>query len=220
MNRPDFHVIHTQGVPIATQLQIEEKLLRHDDRNFCWINEGTSPTIVLGVSGKPDQWIDLKQNFLPVIQRFSGGGTVIVDENTIFITFIMQKTFPAFPENIHAWAIEIYQKAFPQITLCQNDYVIQSRKCGGNAQYIKKNRWLHHTSFLWDYNPTHMQLLLTPPKMPSYRANRSHADFLTPLKDHFPQKTAWIQRFKNELSALFPTQSFNLSCLSNENSGS
>jgi lipoate-protein ligase A len=30
---------------------------------------------------------------IPVIKRFSGGGTVIVDENTLFVTFVCDDEF-------------------------------------------------------------------------------------------------------------------------------
>ena len=52
---------------------------------------------------------------------------------------------------------------------CCSDYVFQQRKFGGNAQAITGKRWLHHTSFLWDYRPEAMALLQHPPKAPEYR---------------------------------------------------
>lgn len=51
-------------------------------------------------------------------------------------------------------------------------------KIGGNAQYIKKDRWLHHTSFLYDYKPHLMQLLKHPKKTPAYREGRGHEAFV------------------------------------------
>lgn len=44
------------------------------------------------------------------------------------------------------------------------------RKFGGNAQAITKGRWLHHTSFLWDFRDERMRLLKHPGKAPEYRA--------------------------------------------------
>lgn len=35
---------------------------------------------------------------------------------------------------------------------------------GGNAQAITKGRWLHHTSFLWDFDPANMLYLQMPDK--------------------------------------------------------
>lgn len=50
------------------------------------------------------------------------------------------------------------------------DYVFGERKFGGNAQAITKNRWLHHTSLLWDFADARMALLKHPSKVPEYRA--------------------------------------------------
>lgn len=50
------------------------------------------------------------------------------------------------------------------------DYVFGDRKFGGNAQSITKNRWIHHTSFLWDYEVNNMAYLKLPKRVPEYRS--------------------------------------------------
>ena len=47
----------------------------------------------------------------------------------------------------------------PQFSLRENDYVLGAHKIGGNAQSIVKGRWVHHTSFLWDFDPAKMRYL-------------------------------------------------------------
>lgn len=161
----------------------------------------------MGISGQPEALLNcdsVKRDKIPVIKRFSGGGTVIVDENTLFITFIMAKDhFPvhAFPEPILRWSADLYANAWqiPNFTLRENDYCIGEKKCGGNAQYIKKDRWLHHTSFLWDYNQKNMGHLLLPAKRPKYRQDRPHEDFLTRLKEHAPSTDALVDRLVKQL---------------------
>ena len=54
------------------------------------------------------------------------------------------------------------------------DYTFGERKFGGNAQAITKQRWLHHTSLLWDFDPANMALLKHPAAVPEYRAVRRH----------------------------------------------
>jgi lipoate-protein ligase A len=206
-----FHLVHTQNISILEQLRLEEALLRADQRNWCLINEGSTPAIVMGISGKKEELVDLNaaaEHQIPLIKRFSGGGTVIVDKDTLFITFICDKTmhpFPAYPEPILKWTAEIYRAAFQDLPfdLRENDYVIGEKKCGGNAQYIKKDRWLHHTSFLWDYAPHHMQLLLHPKKTPTYRQNRVHDDFLCRLCTYLPSKKALLDQFKTALGTRY-----------------
>lgn len=206
-----MNLLHLQSYPIYEQLVLEEALLRADTDNWCIINKGSSPAIVMGISGKKEELIDEQKAFLegvPLIKRFSGGGTVIVDENTLFVTFICQKnihTFPAYPEPIMKWTEELYRNVFqhPDFKLQENDYVFGSKKCGGNAQYIKKERWLHHTSFLWDYKPENMKSLLHPKKTPSYRAGRSHEDFLCRLGDFFADREILIEKLILELEQRF-----------------
>ena len=205
------HLIHLKNVSIFDQLLLEERLLRDDTRNFCILNEGVSPAIVMGISGKPEELIHFQVaqslNF-PIIQRFSGGGTVVVDEDTLFVTFLCNKKefkFPAYPEKIMKWTESFYQNAFPipEFALRENDFVIGDFKCGGNAQYIKKERWLQHTSFLWDFCPQKMETLLIPRKTPEYREGRSHGDFLCTLNKKLPSKEAFFDHIKKELLAQF-----------------
>ncbi len=172
----------------------------------------------MGISGNPPLLLDLprvKEDRIPVLQRFSGGGTVVVDEATLFITFIFSKggvDIHPFPEKILRWSADLYGSAWqiPGFQLQENDYAIEDKKCGGNAQYIRKERWLHHTSFLWDYQPENMNYLLLPPKRPQYRKDRSHGDFLCRLKDHSPHPNELIAKLRTELVKRFYIEDFDL----------
>jgi len=216
-----LHLLHLKSHSILHQLQLEEALLRTDSRNWCIINEGSPPAIVMGISGKSHELIDIekaKRNNIPLIKRFSGGGTVVVDGNTLFITFIFQKEIHpfSFPEPIMRWSENLYQAALPLkgFQLKENDYVIDEKKCGGNAQYIKKERWLHHTSFLWDYTPHLMELLLHPKKTPSYRQGRVHHDFLCRLNEFLPNSSILTSSLKEELSRRYTLDEVTLEQLS------
>lgn len=161
----------------------------------------------MGISSPPEKLLNLesvKAEKIPVIKRFSGGGTVIVDENTLFVTFIIAKEaldIPPFPEPILRWTENVYKKSWqiPHFQLRENDYCIGDLKCGGNAQYIKKDRWLHHTSFLWDYSDENMRHLLLPTKRPKYRLDRSHSKFLTRLKNYTQNPEVLIANLKKAL---------------------
>jgi len=200
-----------KNVSIFEQLLLEEALLRNDTRNFCIVNQGSTPAIVMGISGKPHELVNMSQANtlkLPIIKRFSGGGTVVVDDNTLFVTFIFQKDshpFQAYPEPIMKWSEGIYKPVFTSssFSLRENDYVIEEKKFGGNAQYIRKDRWLHHTSFLWDYEKEKMSSLLLPKKTPKYREGRDHEDFLCKMKDQLSSKEEFFQRLKKSLKDSF-----------------
>ncbi len=206
-----LHLVQLNQMPILEQLQLEEALLRTDQRNWCLINEGSPPAIIMGISGKPEELIHqerFKQTPVPLIRRFSGGGTVFIDENTYFVTFICNTSFISispFPAHIMQWTAKIYQTLFAPhpFSLIENDYVLGHQKCGGNAQSICKNRWLHHSSFLWDYSLTNMDYLLPPKKMPLYRQQRSHGEFLCRLRDYWSQQISFKKKLIEHLSFQF-----------------
>jgi lipoate-protein ligase A len=206
-----LHVLQLNSVPILQQLQIEEALLRVDKRNWCLINHNACPAIVMGISGKPHELINqdkMQAAPVPLIRRFSGGGTVFIDQDTYLITFICNvDSVPIhpFPEHIMRWTEKIYCPLFGAhpFALRENDYVIGERKCGGNAQSITKQRWLHHSSLLWDYKNAHMDYLLLPKKRPNYRQERPHNDFLYALKEVWPAKTAFLEQLRTHLEQQF-----------------
>ncbi|KAJ4963567.1 hypothetical protein NE237_023506 [Protea cynaroides] len=192
---PLMNIVRFKGMPILEQLHLEERIFRTSSNNWCIINDGTNaPTIVMGVSGKPSELLELKlvlQDKVPVVRRFTGGGTVIVDPGTIFVTFICNKdavpNVELYPRPIMSWSGQIYEDVFRGIGdfhLRDNDYVFGNRKFGGNAQSISRRRWIHHTSFLWDYDVRNMAYLKVPKRAPEYRSARSHVEFVCRIKDY------------------------------------
>lgn len=244
------------GLSAVERLSLEEALLRHDHRNWFiigshqplnhrYLNNLVLPKyaapmpnpdcmVVMGIGGKPSELLNiplLKKKNVIVTKRFSGGGTVVLDMNSIWTTFIgrnqdfLQHGVEPFPRSIMKWTAEsLFGPAFveldhelisgrnntlssdlaaeselgkfddtivagkdsaprrPRFQLRENDYVLGDFKMGGNAQSIVKNGWLHHTSFLWDYDRSNMEYLMIPKKRPEYRGERSHDDFLVKLK--------------------------------------
>jgi lipoate-protein ligase A len=215
--KPILNILALTQIPILQQLQWEEALLRADTRNWCILNKGSTPAIVMGISGQVDQLIH-QEKFqkapIPLIRRFSGGGTVIVDENTLFITFICQAadlSISPFPRPLMEWTANLYRPLFAShpFQLMENDYAIGKQKWGGNAQSIIKGRWLHHSSLLWDYDLNNMDYLLLPPKMPTYRQGRSHADFLCGLKNYWSNTECFLNQLVEQLSKQFTLEQKN-----------
>lgn len=76
---------------------------------------------------------------------------------------------------------------------------------------LTKGRWVHHTSWLWDFDSSDMECLSIPSKIPDYRRGRNHDEFLTRGKLAFggpdtpPDLTAeWFQcRLLNMFLAAF-----------------
>jgi lipoate---protein ligase len=214
MSRPQLTLLQFNNLPISKQLALEEQLLKGTQNNYCIINNGSSEkAIVMGLSAHPPDVIDqdrVSKDEIKVIKRFTGGGTVIVDEGTVFVTFIFNNDahpFDPYPHDIHHWTGEFYRTALPfkDFFHRDNDYVLGDKKVGGSAQYIQKNRWLHHSSFLYTFEPKHMSYLTHPPREPAYRQGRPHLDFIAPLSPRIP-RLAFISYIENELRNRFLLQ--------------
>ncbi|OAY60182.1 putative lipoate-protein ligase A [Manihot esculenta] len=220
MGFPLMNLVRFKGVSILEQLHLEEKLLRTSSENWCIINDGTNiPTIVMGISGKPSELIEVGpvlQDHVPVIKRFTGGGTVIVDSGTIFVTLICNKDdvpgVKPYPRSIMSWSGLLYSEVFQGIggfQLRENDYVFGDKKFGGNAQCIIKSRWIHHTSFLWDFDNRNMAYLKLPARAPKYRSARKHTEFVCRMKEYMP-RSIFIERTLKALESHFSVKPVNL----------
>lgn len=205
-----FRLLTLNNVPIFEQLRLEEALLRTSRDNWFLLNSGSSDAIVMGISGKQEELLDCTKvaaDKIPIIKRFSGGGTVYVDHQTVFATLICnQQEQLLSPKEILQFSEQFYQPLFTTLRLRENDFVFGEKKIGGNAQYLQKGRWLLHTSFLWDFSPHKMEYLLLPQKRPIYRGARSHCDFLCTLRPHFPDKNELILSLEELLKKSYPTQ--------------
>ncbi|EGC34864.1 hypothetical protein DICPUDRAFT_34335 [Dictyostelium purpureum] len=207
-------ILKLKNFPILKQLQLEEALYRTPNTgNWIILNEGTpEPIVIVGVSGKADKLVNLKQTKernIQTMRRFSGGGTVVADENTIFSSILLEfNSFKQFyphmksfyPKDIMKWSAEhFYNKVFiphQDFSLQEHDYAFGERKFGGNAQSFCKEKFLHHTSFLWDFKDDNMMSCLKQPeKIPEYRQNRDHLSFLCKLKDRYHTKDQVFNNF-------------------------
>jgi len=214
-----FHLLRLYNEPILDQLKLEEALLRLDDRPICILSYGSTPAVVMGISQKVDLVVDqkkLEQKSIPMIRRFSGGGTVVVDHDTCFVTFMgnaKKLSIPHNPDGVHCFFKDLYRQVFEGLpfSYLENDYRLGDKKIGGNAQYFRKDRFLHHTSFLFDWDPENMECLLHPPKMPTYRDDRPHEAFLTPLKKYFNTKEAFLLQIEKVLRNNFTIEEISVS---------
>jgi lipoate-protein ligase A len=113
-----------------------------------------------------------------------------------------------YPREIMDWTETVFKPVFENevltskatFALRENDYILDDLKIGGNAQTIIKDRWVHHTSFLWDYEASNMEFLLMPKKRPKYREDRDHKSFLDKIKRHIPTVIDFENLIVDELS--------------------
>jgi len=196
------------GASILHQLHVEEALYKlRPLRSFLVLHHSAPPAVVLGMSGRVKKDVSIEAVAaagVPVIRRFSGGGTVFIDRSTLFSSLISTAEFlqpdqvRVFPREVMRWMGAFYGRAFAEarveegsaFDLRDNDYVWGQRKFGGNAQRMSSTRWLQHTSFLWDYDAAKLgSYLPLPEKQPAYRQQRTHAEFLCRLRDCFPSSS-------------------------------
>jgi len=111
---------------------------------------------------------------VPIVRRFSGGGTsLLIGERWLWLSFATRMPLPGcrfMAKNL----TDLVNFICVRMTMH-----LVTRKFGGNAQSITKNRWVHHTSFLWDYDVKNMDYLKIPKRAPEYRLARNHR-FLVP----------------------------------------
>ena len=191
----NLSVVRFRGVPVLRQLQIEEALFRAGSGNWCLINDGTDPAVVLGISGSPDEVCAGCP--YPLIRRFSGGGTVVVDEGTVFCSLILDGfdlPVPLTPRDVMQWSRELLRPAFlpHDLVLEEQDYVLDGKKVGGTAQSFSRNRGVHHVSFLWSWQEERMAFLRMPQRQPVYRAEREHGAFCNRLSKYFSSRNIFI----------------------------
>lgn len=153
-------VIRTAGVPIMRQLRLEEALFRAANGAWLLLNDGApEPTVVMGRSGALDGLVNVDMAFresVPIIRRFTGGGTVVADEGTIMASMVASATDgrKLFPNTLMEWSVSVFSRAFtncPGFGLKGTDYTLGDRKVAGNAQSISKSRFVVRLVFHWNF---------------------------------------------------------------------
>lgn len=199
------------------RLRLDEALFRDPLKRTWLVLDGVGErfdrvSVILGISGKVPVLVHeaaARRDGVELLRRFTGGGTVVVDSNAFLISIIGNASqlssggaqVKPFPRELMRWSADcVYAPAFSrsrvnagvELSFRENDYVInQSAKVGGNAQAISGDRFCHHTSFLWRVDPQSMSYLKHPDKMPEYRADRPHLEFLSGLESALACKEAF-----------------------------
>jgi len=109
---PTMNIVRMRGYDVERQLHLEEALFRRTRSNWLVVNDGVAvPSIVLGISGKPEVMVHVDNAArmgVPLIKRFTGGGTVVVDKDTVMMSMIVhgERDLPGverFPRQIMEW---------------------------------------------------------------------------------------------------------------------
>ena len=145
--------------------------------------------VVVGASG---QWNrDLHEEActadkVPVVQRLSGGGAVIVGRGCLSYSMVLSlEAKPELRSVAHSYTLIlgriVERLGLPSLAVRgMSDITIGDRKISGNAQRRGRRALLHHGTILYDFDVRCMERYLKEPqRQPAYRAGRSHSDFVT-----------------------------------------
>nr|PVC53016.1 hypothetical protein MACL_00000376 [Theileria orientalis] len=144
--RRSLYVFNLDGLDILRQLRFEEFLYRnatpiaHNCSFFLVNGSHIDRSVVLGLSGNPSDFIKnfkfCKDRGIKLIKRFSGGGTVLIDENTVTSSFIATHSFaPSLMANqICKWTFDNVYRTFSMFkanfALVDGDFVVRMPNTG------------------------------------------------------------------------------------------
>jgi lipoate---protein ligase len=151
--------------------------------------------VVLGYSNRLAREVQLSfctRHGIPVLRRYSGGGTVAQGPGCLNFTLILRLQKSGLLHTIRGTNTYILQRHKQVLESIMgksveiqghSDLSLYDLKFSGNAQRRRDRCLLFHGTFLTDFNISFVQqALLLPPAQPAYRRNRSHKNFLTNLK--------------------------------------
>ena len=147
-------------------LALEEVLfneIRSDQRRFLfYVNR---PSVIIGKHQNP--WTEcaldkMAENGIGFFRRFSGGGTVYHDLGNLNLSFmgpvnhnVTDSNVKLALKHIRSIGVEAYQKD-------KSDLFMGDKKFSGSAFAIKKDKILHHMTFLVSTDLAHLKNWLKP----------------------------------------------------------
>jgi lipoate-protein ligase A len=223
---PELH--EGPGRDVVANLEFEQRLFEacsESGRAAClfYVND---PCIVLGRSNLPGEWVrqDLAEaEGIPVVRRFSGGGTVYHDNDNLNYSFIVPRAIlnelcglpgegtlstTAYIDFFRSLVIRALSTGGSGFTATgTSDISLHGRKVSGNAERIGRRAVLHHGTLMFTCPLTAIERYLP---LPPDRPELSHADFITGLSEQgythgMQQLREWLLReFQDSLENLAP----------------
>ena len=152
--------------------------------------ELSRPAVIVGRSNRVEQNVNVtacRADGVPIIRRSSGGGTVLLGPGSLVYSLILRVDSGSRLVDIDSTTRLIMnrirdalQSLLPGVS-CEgvSDLAINSLKVSGNSQRWLRRTVLHHGTFLYQFDlPLIERYLGTPERVPEYRVNRSHREFL------------------------------------------
>ncbi len=193
-NRPQFN--------LALEEYVFSELSQFDEIFLLWVNK---PAIIVGKNQNTIEEINVdytKEKDIDVVRRLSGGGAVYHDLGNLNYTIISKNdhsvafNFETFSKPV----IEVLAELGVEAEFTgRNDITIDGRKFCGNAQYINKDRVLHHGAILFDVdlNVLGSALKVSKDKIES-KGIKSVRSRVTNVVEHLDEKIS-VEDFKELL---------------------
>ena len=156
--------------------------------------EAARPFVVLGFANKLQEEVNetaCRNLGVPILRRCSGGGTVVQGPGCLNYALILPAGETGPLRNVtstNAFVMQRHQQALTALVRREitvegvTDLAIGQLKFSGNAQRRRREWLLFHGTFLYGFDLEWIpQLLLQPPRQPSYRLSRPHQEFVTLL---------------------------------------
>ena len=188
-------------------LALEEYLFHTEDRNmyfWLWQNDNT---VVIGKNQNAFQEVDhdfLQKNHIKLARRMTGGGAVYHDLGNLNFSFIV----PANNKRDYDFKrfTDIIAKALQALGIQaeysgRNDLLINGKKFSGNAQFVGKEKILHHGTLLFSADLAMIEKCLTPSleKLAAHGVG-SVKSRVTTIAEHLPAIIS-LAEFKEKLAA-------------------
>lgn len=200
--------IHNPSRNPYFNLALEEYMLRGLPKGesyfMLWQND---PSVIIGVSQNTRDEINpafVRQRAIHVVRRRSGGGAVYHDHGNLNFSFVTDRTgdrtfdFKKFTVPVLR---TMHRLGIGSASSSRNDLLIDNLKFSGNAQYISRDRMLHHGTLLVHSNLDDLQQALSVSKdkikskgIASVRAR------VTNISDHLGEKVP-VEQLKQLLLA-------------------
>lgn len=176
-------------------LACDEALLRycesHDEPGAMRLWESPKYFVVLGYSNKLIAEVHVEKckiRGIPILRRFSGGGTVVQGPGCLNYTLVLPNEQLGGTLDVIAsfrFVLERHKRVLAGLLAKKveiegiSDIAIDGVKFSGNAQYRSRKFTLFHGTFLIDFDLALVpELLPMPSRQPDYRRARSHHDFI------------------------------------------
>ncbi|NLZ53388.1 MAG: lipoate--protein ligase [Thermoanaerobacteraceae bacterium] len=188
-------------------MALDEYAVKHlDTSNDYFYFYQNRPTVVIGRNQNTIEEVNLdyvKSHDITVVRRMSGGGAVYHDMGNINFSFVVDYRKEDF-NSIERFAKAIV-KALGKFGVDaefsgRNDITIEGKKFSGNAQFVTKNRILHHGTLLFDSDLSVLAKTLNvkPEKIKS-KGVKSVKSRVTNIKEYLPDKEVTVSQFKEML---------------------